>query len=275
MKAEVQTITPELAKLYLGHNESNRTLRRTRVMQYAHDMKEGKWNLTGQGITFGRDGNLLDGQHRLNAVIVAGVPVNFLVVTDADVVPTYDCGLSRSIVDRFKLAGKGSGPLYTNAGQSIVRLCYIIKKYGNVTTTISPTTSDIEEYINSDADDLLWAASLMEIKHSKMRGLRRAVLSATLFSLYKLNIGLSKEDVEHICSVLKDGVQIYDYDVPIIALRNKLIVTTSAGNGVNRELFMRLQFMCKQYLNRSTTLRTVCPKDSIYDFTKLNADKSV
>ena len=276
MKAEVMTITPELAKEYLIHNESNRALRRSRVLQYAHDMKEGKWNLTGQGITFGRDGNLLDGQHRLHAVVFANVPVDFLVVTDADAVATYDCGLTRSIVDRFKLAGKGTGPMYTAAGQAIIRLCYLIQKNGTVTTNVQPTTSDIEEYINANTSDMVWASSLMENKHNNLRGLRRSVISATLYSVYKMNVGLSKADVEHICEVLKSGVQTYEHDVPIIAVRNKLILTTnSAGNGVNKELFLRLQYMCKQYINRSTTLRTVCPKDNIYDFTKLNTDNSI
>ena len=276
MKAEVMTVTPELAKEYLRHNESNRTLRRSRVLQYAHDMKEGKWNLTGQGITFGRDGNLLDGQHRLHAVVFANVPVDFLVVTDADTVATYDCGLTRSIVDRFKLAGKGTGPMYTAAGQAIIRLCYLIQKNGTVTTNVQPTTSDIEEYINANTSDMVWASSLMENKHNNLRGLRRSVISATLYSVYKLNVGLTKPDVEHICEVLKSGVQTYEYDVPIIAVRNKLIVTTnSAGNGVNKELFLRLQYMCKQYINRSTTLRTVCPKDNIYDFMKLNTESGI
>lgn len=276
MKAEVMTITPELAKEYLKHNDSNRSLRRTRVVQYAHDMKEGKWNLTGQGITFGKDGNLLDGQHRLHAVVFANVPVDFLVVTDADVVATYDCGLSRSIVDRFRLAGKGTGPIYTAAGQAIIRLCYLIEKYNSVLSSVSPTTSDIEMYIDRNAEDLNWACNLMEAKHNNLKGLRRSVISATMYSIYKLNVGLTKFDVEHICEVLKTGVQLYDYDVPIIAVRNKLIITTSsAGNGVNKELFLRLQYMCKQYLNRSTTLRTVCPKDNIYDFTKLNTDNSI
>lgn len=276
MKAEVMTVTPELAREYLKHNESNRSLRRTRILQYAHDMKEGKWNLTGQGITFGKDGNLLDGQHRLHAVVFANVPVDFLVVTDADVVATYDCGLTRSIVDRFKLAGKGTGSIYTPAGQAIIRLCYLIEKCGGVVSNVSPTTSDIESYIESDVDGLTWACGLTENKRNHLRGLRRSVISATLYSIYKLGVGLTKEDVEHICEVLKTGMYTYEYDVPILAVRNKLItVTSSAGNGVNKELFLRLQYMCKQYINRNTTLRTVCPKENIYDFTKLNTNKGV
>lgn len=275
MKAEVKTITPELAKEYLRHNDSNRALRRTRVLQYAHDMKEGKWNLTGQGITFGKDGNLLDGQHRLHAVVFSGVSVDFLVVTDADTVATYDCGLTRSMVDRFKLAGNGNGPIYTAAGQAVIRLCYIIKQHGTVSANISPTTSDIEEYINENVSDMVWATSLMEARHNNLKGLRRSVIAATLYSIYKLNVGLTKEDVEYICDVLKSGVQTYEYDVSIIAVRNKILLTGGAGNGVNVDLFLRLQFMCKQYINRSTTLRTVCPKENIYDFTMLNTDRSI
>lgn len=44
------------------------------VSQYARDMRAGKWKCTHQGILLGKDDVVVDGQHRLLAVIECGVP---------------------------------------------------------------------------------------------------------------------------------------------------------------------------------------------------------
>ena len=79
MDLGIETITPEMAKKYLMFNTSNRALRKSLVSMYAKDMREGNWKLTHQGIAFNCDGTLLDGQHRLSAIIEAGVPVQMMV----------------------------------------------------------------------------------------------------------------------------------------------------------------------------------------------------
>ena len=38
-------------------------------------IKNGEFTLTHQGIAFDEDGNLIDGQHRLHAIIKAGIAV--------------------------------------------------------------------------------------------------------------------------------------------------------------------------------------------------------
>mgnify|MGYP001767036089 CR=1 FL=1 len=85
MKTEIITVTPKRAEEYLSANTINRTLRKSVVERYANDMKMGRWELTHQGIAVANDGTLLDGQHRLHAVIKAGVPVMMQVTTGLDV----------------------------------------------------------------------------------------------------------------------------------------------------------------------------------------------
>jgi hypothetical protein len=75
MKTEEQLITPEMAKDYLTRNTRNRKLRKSVVEQYARDMRHGRWLLTHQGIAFNCDGTLLDGQHRLEAIILSQTSV--------------------------------------------------------------------------------------------------------------------------------------------------------------------------------------------------------
>lgn len=80
MYSEVITITPELAaKLLKEFNYNNRNINEIRARLYAEQMKAGKWRLTHQGIAFAKNGHLIDGQHRLEAVVRANIPVDMWV----------------------------------------------------------------------------------------------------------------------------------------------------------------------------------------------------
>lgn len=79
---EVVTVTPEMAARWLEKNtDNNRTIAASTVDVYARDMRAGRWQLTPQGIAFNRTGELVDGQHRLQAIIKAGISVEMVVAT--------------------------------------------------------------------------------------------------------------------------------------------------------------------------------------------------
>jgi hypothetical protein len=75
----VVTVTPKIAKEWLERNTHNRPLRSMTADSYADRMRAGQWVLTHQGIAFDVDGNILDGQHRLEAVVRSGITVQMLV----------------------------------------------------------------------------------------------------------------------------------------------------------------------------------------------------
>lgn len=71
LKQEVVNVTMTIAKKWLGTNTHNRNISQSRVDTYATDILADKWHLTHQGIAFDKEGVLMDGQHRLLAVILA------------------------------------------------------------------------------------------------------------------------------------------------------------------------------------------------------------
>lgn len=90
MRSEVIAVTPELAAEWLGRNApENRSISKRRVRAWVGEMRAGRWELTHQGIAFSAAGVLVDGQHRLTAVVESGVTVNMLVFFD---VPTTYSG---------------------------------------------------------------------------------------------------------------------------------------------------------------------------------------
>lgn len=79
ISSSIEMITPALARLYLDKNTRNRPIKSTVVSRYALEMKEGNWEFTHQGIAFDSEGVLLDGQHRLEAIMLSGSSVPMLV----------------------------------------------------------------------------------------------------------------------------------------------------------------------------------------------------
>lgn len=102
MKCAVVTVTPELAKQWLKQNaHNNRNIRDSDVSKFARDMRNGNWKLTHQGIAFNALGDLIDGQHRLWAVIESGVSVPMHVWTEVpeETVQLIDSGTARTASD--------------------------------------------------------------------------------------------------------------------------------------------------------------------------------
>jgi hypothetical protein len=88
----VETITPERAEEYLAANRGNRNIVQSHVGAMARDIRNGQWMFNAQPICFSRTGRLLNGQHRLSAVLEAGQPIEVLVMRGLpeEAFETYD-----------------------------------------------------------------------------------------------------------------------------------------------------------------------------------------
>ena len=77
-------------------------------MAYAADMGDGHWQFNGEAVKFAGDGSLLDGQHRLAAIIEADVVLPLLVVRGlaSSAQETVDGGAKRKFSDVLKLRGE-------------------------------------------------------------------------------------------------------------------------------------------------------------------------
>jgi len=81
--ARIITISVDQARKWVeNHNPHNRAVSTTTITRYATLMNRGEWMLTCEPIMFDWNGNLLNGQHRLMAIIASGKPQQFLVVKD-------------------------------------------------------------------------------------------------------------------------------------------------------------------------------------------------
>ncbi len=83
--AYIVDVTPELAASWLDGTEVDRPVQERHVEQLATEMTAGRWQLTHRGIAFDINKKLIDGRHRLLAVIRSGKTVPMLVIVDEPV----------------------------------------------------------------------------------------------------------------------------------------------------------------------------------------------
>src|SRR5208337_4885018 len=107
----IMEVTPEMARDWLGANQKNRRPKKSTVQAYARDMVAGEWKLAGDPIRFDSSKNLLDGQHRLLACIIAERPFQTVVMRDLspEVMRVLDHGCRRTVGDQLHIEA--------NAGQ--------------------------------------------------------------------------------------------------------------------------------------------------------------
>lgn len=80
LTVEVEDITPEMAEKYLSNNFKHREITQERVDKFVNKMHDSEWKFNGKVIIFDDKGMLLNGQHRLTAVVQSGVTLRTLVV---------------------------------------------------------------------------------------------------------------------------------------------------------------------------------------------------
>ncbi len=126
-------VDPGLAAHWLQNNFVNRPISEDVVKAYARDMLNGVWIPTHQGVAFNDRDHLIDGQHRLRAIVMSGLTVRMMVtfglpshipgrsMTTMDAV---DRGKPRSVADQLKIQhGLKHGPAIAMICASLAGIC--------------------------------------------------------------------------------------------------------------------------------------------------------
>jgi hypothetical protein len=135
MKTQVQTVTPEIATHFLQKNQGNRDYRKSWVAHLSRIIKNGEWMVTHQGIALDKTGNLIDGQHRLLAIIDSGMPVQINVTYDAEA-NTYECidlGVKRNLAD------------VTRFNKKTAEVCSVMSRFLGTGYKKIPTASEAKQ----------------------------------------------------------------------------------------------------------------------------------
>ena len=229
--SRVETITPVLAEEYLRRNTKNRQLRSNIVSYYASQMKNGQWMLNGEGIIFNDEGILVDGQHRLAAVMESGVNVEMLVVrnADKDSFTTVDCGISRKISDTFFVRGIPNANVVSSIIGRYKKLCSnksFMGKVDGVKNDSTPSRHDLlREYFS---DEEFWQEICRRAQkcYASMRLMSQTEVGGISAYLIKER----KHSSEKVFDFFEDLLKSNSPKSPMLALFRKRLVQDKLSN---------------------------------------------
>ena len=217
IKFKKQLVTPELAKIYLSTNEKNRSVKERKLIRFANDIMLGKWKEdTGETIKFSKCGKLIDGQHRLLAVIKANKPIDIHISEghEYSIFDVLDTGTSRSVSDAFSIAGIKMA----NTIPSIIAT-YNWLKNGSMTSRVdnSKSSSQILEQYYLDVEH--WE-NMARASHTYYLSINKIIAPSTIGGtyayLYDINSVIANKFFNQLCT----GYGIENESVSL--LRNQL-----------------------------------------------------
>lgn len=208
-------VTPAMAKKWLaGNAEENRSIRTGRVAAYARDMEQGRWQLTGETIKIDDQGVLIDGQHRLEAVVLSDTPVYMLVCYNLphSVMEAIDSGISRTFGDKLK----GVSDKHRNQVAAVVRRIVCWDKGNRMGRADPPTHTELRIAFDNDPAGFT-AATLhgLDVYKQRVCGAGPAGVAFYLFARIDTERALQFFDQ------LKTGANLAETD-PVLTVRNRL-----------------------------------------------------
>lgn len=148
MNFKRELVTPDVASKYLEANTHNRKINKQHLESLCASARAGRWTENGDTISFGEDGVLQDGQHRLHMIVETGIAQWMLVVRDIPVSARDFKGTGKPMTpgQAVQLAGfKGANHL-----AAVARLAIGLDR-GNPTITYAVTNDLILDRIRKDS----------------------------------------------------------------------------------------------------------------------------
>lgn len=219
--SDIMMVTPEMAAEWLKSNTKNRSLSQAIVNYYAAEMKAGRWELNGETIKFYENGTLKDGQHRLSAVVKAGVPVEmevrFGVPNDSII---CDRQRKRSVADMINIDNGGklkTSNVEVGAYNLLVRIS-THHNYGKIELSEKNAISFFEDYGN----EFKRAYFIAGVTSSQI--LRKVSCCAAIW-VWIMN-GMDEEILKRFCEVARTGFYEDQAEMSAIVFRNYMIKNT-------------------------------------------------
>lgn len=236
-------VTPELAAEWLRQNNFNRPYKASLIANYARQMRAGLWRCTHQGIAMTEKGTLLDGQHRLHAVVESGVTVQMILFINEslDKHMAVDGGKKRSLLDVIRLEMRGS----TVRQPHITTLKSMMA--GAVCKSMNHwNAEDIVPLLRRHFRAIDWTVDVLGSK-------RQVVKPTTLGVVARAYYNVSIDRLLEFCNVYVNGVGTHPSLKIIQDLRSYVLATPGQGEYHRRELYLRTQLALNAFVHNATT----------------------
>lgn len=227
--AQVVSVTPVMAAAWLTTSTGNRgrqagkvLVNKDRVEKYSRMIREGRWEVNNDAVTFDDAGHLRNGHNRLSAVVDTGITIPMLVLTGvgAESYFTMDGGWKRSLAQHFAERGEK----YATHLAALVNQMFIIASEGgfdnldrfSTHTHFRPDVFQAIMFLDDNPE--LRVSAEMGSKHGHHLKCSPLAMGACHFMFTKID----EEDADAFFKRLYSGVGLEDDD-PIRLVRERLI----------------------------------------------------
>ncbi len=202
LDCEIVEVSPEMARELLEANNHNRTMRKEYVRKLAAAMQRGEWTVNGEPVQIAKDGTLLNGQHRLNAVVESGVSVPLLIIRGLEISSqnTMDSGLRRNLSDVLALHGENET---ANLGAMLAML-YRYRKGHRLDNSGRTAPTPTEALALLEAEPEVKDGIPLARRVTREAGLRTSVAALLIYLFNEADSGEGDRFFEALCEVDKE-----------------------------------------------------------------------
>jgi hypothetical protein len=232
-------IDPETAMIWLRRNKHNRKLANYVVERYATDMLAGNWPYTHQGIAFDRYGELLDGQHRMQAIVASGctIPMQVTVNMPPEIKRAIDQGKSRTVADVTTLECKTQ--VEEKMAACAMKMIMSVNKM-----KVTSTRTDKVDFIIRHLQAIVYSMEMIPQKYRVAYAAVRAVIARAYYTA-------DKQRIERFCSVLCDGG--YAPGEELVWRLREFIQQRGCRSAQDaREIYLKTEWALWKFLNNET-----------------------
>lgn len=243
--ADILRISPAVASKWLDRNTSNRPLSAVYVNELAAAMKRGEWMENGEAIKFSKDGVLLDGQHRLAAVIASSVAivsrVEYGLPPEAFI--TLDRGKKRNLGDALAMDGVTEHTLVAAA----VTVVWQIRN--EAWSNRQPTPMQLLEFYENECGGIVDSIPPTRSASKMSRG-------STVVALHFLFSRHSRRLADEFMALVGSGANM-EAGHPVLVLRDRLIADRMAKASLPRIEIVAMFIRAWNAFVGNRTLRTL------------------
>lgn len=242
---KMMTITPAMAMDWLEKvNNRNRPVSQSHVNVLARDMKDGKWGISHEGIAFDPNGILLDGQHRLWAIVEADTPIETLVFFNVpeEAIMIINGGRVRTLVDHLKLANR-DGYLTSHHTSTLKAML------GGAGVQPKLSHQETSEILKKHREAVDFAVKYLS--HCRTKGICNAITRSVIARAW---YSADHNDLIRFCELLTSGIiSNFPSAAALVSLREYLTTNTGGTSGaIRREKYGRIERALKAFLKRES-----------------------
>jgi hypothetical protein len=259
MHTVVTEVTPQLAAEWLSSNTFNRTISTPLVKKYANDMAAGFWTLNHQGIAFDDSGTLVDGQHRLSAVVMSGVTIKIMVTYGSSRVGIDELRV-RHAADVIKFGGLSDWVQKKEI--EVAKTMHVIWRGSSGHNAMS--NSALVQFCEQHREAIMWNCAQFRAHN---RGISSALVRGVFAVAY---YHYDKKTLENCIESLYSGVIENVNHNAIIRARDMILGEKATGGADRMSMAKRLSRAIDAYCNEKPLSRLMVPEKIAFDLPERN-----